>query len=371
MSTLSRDTAIAASATAVTVGVLVVLERRRRRRELSVAKPSAAAISTPCSLHAPATATALNPCAVAFEPASSTSKPESAAAAALELIPPREEELTSPPPATVEPKELDKILRELNNGNRTAVKNWEKREWDKAKARLDVVEARAAAEAAAGVESLAQKSARILAEARAAREASAGENSSANANAAFASALASDEAAEAKAKAASVAAIRALPGATEASIAAELRRWPKPPPGSDPSFFELGAHQWPLYLDHYDWLDEVAVKYCFNDAGEVLRHLIFAANGESPKVKKLIFTVIRCLHCHSGARAGHIPKRDKSLAVFGFQRQWLEAVQVRSSHPTVEKTVRVTCDYYRKITSDMPGMEAELFWRNRTDVKRA
>ena len=43
----------------------------------------------------------------------------------------------------------------------------------------------------------------------------------------------------------------------------------------------------------------------------------------------------------------------------------LQAVQARSSHPTVEKTVRVLCDYYRSITSDKPGAEAELFWRNR------
>ena len=41
------------------------------------------------------------------------------------------------------------------------------------------------------------------------------------------------------------------------------------------------------------------------------------------------------------------------------------------AHPSVEKTVRVLCDYYRKVTSDLPGAEAELFWRNRRNVKRA
>ena len=86
-------------------------------------------------------------------------------------------------------------------------------------------------------------------------------------------------------------------------------------------------------------------------------------------MKKLIFVVIRCLHCHSGARAGHIPKRDKALPLFAFQLQWLRAVQLRSAHPTVEKTVRVLCDYYRKVTSDSPAKEAELFWRHRQDVR--
>jgi len=28
----------------------------------------------------------------------------------------------------------------------------------------------------------------------------------------------------------------------------------------------------------------------------------------------------------------------------------------------------VLCDYYRKLTSDRPASEAELFWRNRTGV---
>ena len=51
-----------------------------------------------------------------------------------------------------------------------------------------------------------------------------------------------------------------------------------------------------------------------------------------------------------------------SLAVGG--RGW----QARSKHPTVEKTVRVLCDYYRKVTSQSPPAEAELFWRGRQDV---
>ena len=127
---------------------------------------------------------------------------------------------------------------------------------------------------------------------------------------------------------------------------------------------------WPLYHDHFAWLDEVAPRYAFADAGEALRHLVFAANAETPQIKKLIFLSIRCGHCHAGAGAagGGIPKKDKALDVFGFQMQWLRAVQQRSGHPTVEKTVRIVCDYYRKMTSDSARAEAELFWRSRENV---
>ena len=129
----------------------------------------------------------------------------------------------------------------------------------------------------------------------------------------------------------------------------------------------LQPHAWPVYHDHFDWLDEITAKYKFADAGETLRHLLFVANGEPPPVKKLIFLSVRCLHCHAGAgSAGDgIPKKPKPMAVFGFQSLWLEAVMKRSGHPTIEKTVRIVVDYYRKVTNDAPGVEAELFWRRR------
>ena len=43
---------------------------------------------------------------------------------------------------------------------------------------------------------------------------------------------------------------------------------------------------WPLYYDHFDWLDTTAEKYAFADAGEVLRHLVYSANSETPQVQK-------------------------------------------------------------------------------------
>ena len=276
-----------------------------------------------------------------------------------QLAPAPEAATTSGDTPPSEEKTFDQIMTELNDANKLAVKSWEKREWAKAKDRMERMAARTAKDEAAGVESLAEKSRKMLAAARATSDDAEKENQT--------GAQAMRPPVDEQLTAAALAAT--LPGATEATVAAELARWPKPPADQlAPGALDLQTHDWPLYYDHFDWLDEVAVKYAFADGGEVLRHLIFTANGETPQMKKLIFTVIRCLHCHSGARAGHIPKKAKALAIFGFQRQWLTAVQARSSHPSIEKTVRVLCDYYRKVTSDKPGAEAQLFWNHRQEV---
>lgn len=52
-------------------------------------------------------------------------------------------------------------------------------------------------------------------------------------------------------------------------------------------------------------------------------------------------------------------------------RLWLERVQAQCEHPSLEKTVRVLCDYYHQAVGFTPAKEAELFWRGREDVTRA
>ena len=231
------------------------------------------------------------------------------------------------------------------------------REWEKARARVDAAAVRAEAARASGVESLADASKRMLEERRQREEAERTRNGD-DATEAASAAVVPPEA---------IVIRRRLTGPTEATIAAELQRWPSPPSGAAT---DLEEHSWPLYYDHCDWIEEVAEKYSFTGAAEVLRHLVFIANTEPPQMKKFIFMSIRCLHCHAGAGSagGGIPKKEKVLPVFGFQLLWLRAVQERSAHSSVEKTVRIICDYYRKTTSERPANEAELFWRNRHDV---
>jgi len=159
----------------------------------------------------------------------------------------------------------------------------------------------------------------------------------------------------------------APPGATEASIAAELQRWPAPPGEASR---EVVVQAWPLYLDLSIWLDEMTAKYSFAEVGETLRHLVFLANGENATTKKAIFLKIRCGRCHAGAGSAGagITKTDRTLGLFAFQADWCRAVKERSEHPSVEKTIRVICDYYQKACSDDAEAEATLFWRNRQPV---
>jgi hypothetical protein len=207
------------------------------------------------------------------------------------------------------------VQSQLFQDNRAAMREWESRQWEKAHARAAELAAKVAAREAAGMpDPIASRTQQLLAERRVreAERAARGESDE------------SEQAPSPVGAATSLAAStpRHVPsGATEASVAAELERWPKPPASSHFNC-TLKLHDWPLYYDHFDWLDEMAAVYRFADAGEVLRHLVFMANGETVAVKKLIFKVVRCLHCHSGTRAGFIPKKDKCLALFDFQLAW-------------------------------------------------
>lgn len=289
-------------------------------------------------------------------PTTSSTPSTSARSRTRQLVATEHHESRAPEDATAE---LANIRRKLAHDNKEVVRAWEKREWAKAAARMEAK--RAAREAADVPDPVREKTKELLA-ARRARQAEGEETMAAELRPSEGTASLSGPTDS------PAGATGFVPrGATAATIAAELQRWPRPPAASGCTG-ALETRDWPLYYDHFDWLDDVAARYAFADAGEALRHLVFVANGEAAPVKKLIFKVIRCLHCHSGTRAGHIPKKEKPLALFDFQLVWLHAVQAQCSHPTVEKTIRILCDYYRKQTSDHPAAEAELFWRKRANV---
>ena len=347
-----------ATGAAAAVGIAVLLERRRRRlHKGTVSQILVAAEPTVVDRAEAVTPTALRrdpsfevgiepPSSLAATPEVKAKKlPDDATTADAS----RRAEASAPSPVappTFDEMDGRELQSEVWRKNQERIKAQKQRELARAHRRLEEVQKRIEAQQAAGVETLAERSKRILDEARA-REAAAPPPPPVE--------EAAPEAAAARPP---------PPGATEATVAAELARWPAPPVGA---ITALQPHAWPVYHDHFDWLDEITAKYKFADAGETLRHLLFVANGEPPPVKKLIFLSVRCLHCHAGAgSAGDgIPKKPKPMAVFGFQSLWLEAVMKRSGHPTIEKTVRIVVDYYRKVTNDAPGVEAELFWRRR------
>jgi hypothetical protein len=147
----------------------------------------------------------------------------------------------------------------------------------------------------------------------------------------------------------------------------DATRWKTPPSVNT----TLVAHDWELNLDHGPWAIEMAAMYRFESTSELLRHLVFVANAESKARKKLIFKIIRCLHCNQSNRAGFIPKETHRLEVFAFQLTWLNSVQALCGHASLEKTVRIIFDFYKKSTHG-PGDEAArdaLFWTARDVVR--
>ena len=336
--------ALATTGAVVAVSALVLLRRRRRAY-------SRAALTCEPLAALPTAVEQLQP--VAEHTAAPLPQALAALPTAVEQLQLVAENTAAPSPQAL--ADIQAVRSDLARQAREARRANDRRDWERARARADAVAARAEEERATGLESLAERSRRLIDERRRREAEEAKEN---------------EDEARTTPTAKDADGTRAAPNCTSSSaesLAAELCRWPAPPAGVSVA---LEEHAWPLYYDHYAWVDEIALKYAFHDSGEVLRHLVFVANLETPAVKKCMFLSIRCLHCHAGAgSAGEgIPKRSKVLALFGFQHRWLLAVQQRSGHPTVEKTVRIICDYYRKLTSDRPGAEAELFWRNRLDV---
>lgn len=104
----------------------------------------------------------------------------------------------------------------------------------------------------------------------------------------------------------------------------------------------LVRHVWKLCKDQHQWLLESG------SPDQLLRELIDRANRESKARKKLIFKIIRCLHCHQGVRAGFIPKVDLDMCIYEHQMEWLKLVKEHCGHASVEKTVRIILDFYRK-----------------------
>ena len=92
-----------------------------------------------------------------------------------------------------------------------------------------------------------------------------------------------------------------------------------------------------------------------------MRHLIFTANAETTEKKKLIFCIVRCLHCHVGAP--HNLHRKATLPspvyVYKFQREWLEMVVQKCPVKSLDKAVRIICDYYMSRTEQVRNEEGE------------
>jgi len=154
-------------------------------------------------------------------------------------------------------------------------------------------------------------------------------------------------------------------GAKPSRNEGDLARWPAPKwKGALPETNETGSpfnphidtypnhllvpiESLPLMDVHKCWLLKMTVEWGFSSPSETLRHLVFVTISESSNNKKLIFRIKRCLHCHVGARKGDHGKVEiGGVEFYRFQVEWLENVKEKCSIKSVDKCVRIICDYY-------------------------
>jgi len=168
----------------------------------------------------------------------------------------------------------------------------------------------------------------------------------------------------------------------------DLSNWPLPPHQSSvrDNVRNLSpvSHEWQLMRIHVTWLEDCTIRYGFDNVDETLRHLIYLSNSEPIKHKRLIFRIKRCLHCHVGARAGQHPKVSLTANVHQFQLQWLQTVTEKCSITSVDKCVRIICDFYQsrvKEAANIKGSrqeqeaagrlrETEIFGKRRSEDER-
>lgn len=163
----------------------------------------------------------------------------------------------------------------------------------------------------------------------------------------------------------------------------DLSRWPLPPMASPREGVYLLSsveHAWELMPTHLQWVQDCTLRYGFDDNDETLRHLLYLANLESPKQKKLIFRIKRCLHCHVGARGSQHKKITLRAKIHQFQWEWLQNVTQKCEIKSIEKCVRIICDFYQsrvqeasiRSTEEGVAKERELFSvRRETDARLA
>mmetsp|Transcript_34322 Transcript_34322/g.67505 ORF Transcript_34322/g.67505 Transcript_34322/m.67505 type:complete len:272 (-) Transcript_34322:67-882(-) len=131
----------------------------------------------------------------------------------------------------------------------------------------------------------------------------------------------------------------------------DLANWPLPPHQSSARenvrLLSPMSHTWELMHIHLLWLEDCTIRYGFDNVDETLRHLIYLSNSEPIKNKRLIFRIKRCLHCHVGARGGQHPKVSLTASVHQFQWLYLQNVTDKCGIASVEKCVRIICDFYQ------------------------
>ena len=96
---------------------------------------------------------------------------------------------------------------------------------------------------------------------------------------------------------------------------------------------------WTVTVPQAAWLKTTSSQYGV-DPTVVASALVTHANRQPPGTKKYIFLVVRCQNCGAGGQKGGF-KTTVDLTLEDGQVSWLEAVQKRCKHKSVDKTMRI------------------------------
>jgi len=121
-----------------------------------------------------------------------------------------------------------------------------------------------------------------------------------------------------------------------------------------------------LCLDQWEWLNAASDKYGLSSPSDVLARLIDQANGEPPKVKRMLFLVVRCRRCLQHSRGGD--KFDHQFSLSSLHWQWLAGVCARCHHSSVAKTLRIILDFYMPLCKGDADFEQALVTRRVPDA---
>jgi len=124
----------------------------------------------------------------------------------------------------------------------------------------------------------------------------------------------------------------------------------------------MTSRVWTITVPQQRWIKDTTERFGVSST-DLAEALIKNANQQSVEVKKYIFRVVRCSNCGSGALRGGL-KTEHVLSLEGDYIKYLELVQAKCDHASLDKTLRIILDYYiGKCAADAGLLAAHLLRR--------
>ena len=128
---------------------------------------------------------------------------------------------------------------------------------------------------------------------------------------------------------------------------------------------------WTVTVPQAAWLETTSKQFGVEQSA-VVAALVTHVNRQPPGTKKYIFLVVRCQNCGAGGQKGGF-KTTLRLDLADEKILWIERVQERCKHKSVDKTLRIILDYYIGKCREEPALlSSELLMRDEiATLKRA